>query len=69
MAASELAMEGLPEVTLGASDLATLPSNQTSCLICLMDYEDGDTIKTLPCLHRFHSSCITRYVEVRLGLV
>lgn len=28
------------------------------CVICMIDFEVGDTIKYLPCMHTFHASCI-----------
>ncbi|KAK3822654.1 MAG: hypothetical protein J3Q66DRAFT_329858 [Benniella sp.] len=31
---------------------------QTSCSICLMEYEVGEQVRTLPCYHQYHASCI-----------
>ncbi|KAG0353937.1 hypothetical protein BGZ54_001958 [Gamsiella multidivaricata] len=31
---------------------------QTMCSICLGEYEVGDQVRTLPCYHQFHMSCI-----------
>ncbi|KAF9114496.1 hypothetical protein BGX27_010646 [Mortierella sp. AM989] len=31
---------------------------QTMCSICLSDYEVGDQVRTLPCHHQYHMSCI-----------
>ena len=28
------------------------------CLICHEKYKEGDTVKTLPCIHYFHETCI-----------
>jgi len=33
------------------------------CSICLMEYKEGETVKSLPCTHRFHSECIDKWLE------
>ncbi|KAF8977706.1 E3 ubiquitin-protein ligase rnf13 [Entomortierella lignicola] len=33
-------------------------NSQTLCSICLTDYEVGDQVRTLPCYHQYHTSCI-----------
>merc|ERR1719210_94571 len=56
-----------------ASDIAALPTRklaaaenlgeQTKCLICLDEFNDGDDVKTLPCLHIYHQKCIERWLN------
>ncbi|KAI8345962.1 hypothetical protein B0O80DRAFT_471373 [Mortierella sp. GBAus27b] len=36
----------------------TNANEQTMCSICLMEYEVGDQVRTLPCFHQYHASCI-----------
>ncbi|KAL8574755.1 hypothetical protein ACOMHN_035872 [Nucella lapillus] len=32
------------------------------CQICLLDLEDGDTLRCIPCIHHFHSHCLDESV-------
>jgi len=36
--------------------------DQKRCPICLEDYEGGDCLKTMPCMHFYHSCCISRWL-------
>ncbi|KAH3708536.1 hypothetical protein DPMN_067989 [Dreissena polymorpha] len=40
-------------------------SKGDTCHICLETYNTGDRLKTLPCFHDFHSSCIDQWLSVR----
>ncbi|XP_063791631.1 uncharacterized protein LOC134947491 [Pseudophryne corroboree] len=42
--------------TIIAGDEAT-----QSCAICLMQYQDGERVSTLPCSHKYHPSCISQW--------
>lgn len=51
------------------SQLPEVPYQETSeadyhnCAVCLMDYEQGEPVLLLPCLHRFHPGCIKTWFD------
>lgn len=38
-----------------------IPSDE--CIICLEEYQEGEKIRTLPCKHLFHSTCIQSWLN------
>jgi hypothetical protein len=44
-------------------DGRTLPEDKSACTICIEDYVEGDEIKSLPCLHFYHSECIDEWLK------
>jgi hypothetical protein len=32
------------------------------CSICLMDFENGDSLRTMECSHRFHMACVDQWL-------
>ena len=41
--------------------------NETNrkCMICIMDYEQEENVRTMPCLHFFHTECIDKWLLTR----
>ena len=33
------------------------------CTICRMEFEKGDSLRTLPCKHRFHGECLAPWLK------
>lgn len=52
----------LPSVNYGLRDE---PAHQTSCAICIEEYEEGDKLRELPCRHVFHTECIVPWLTER----
>lgn len=44
------------------SDNADHMSTQASCSICLSDFASGVLLRKLPCGHRFHRSCVDKWL-------
>ncbi len=38
-------------------------NNNTKCVICLSDFQVGDNVSTLPCLHIFHNDCLEKWIN------
>ncbi|KAA8533375.1 hypothetical protein F0562_033092 [Nyssa sinensis] len=60
---------------LSADSIASLPSmnyktqspqdgSSDSCVICRLDYEDGDNLTVLSCKHSYHSECINNWLQI-----
>eukprot|EP00741_Cyanophora_paradoxa_P009861 tig00001668_g9552.t1 len=47
----------LPVYRFGAANVST-SGEGNECPICMLAYEEGDQVRTLPCFHRFHADCV-----------
>ena len=52
-----------PSSTSSQSEQSTV-SEDTECRVCLSQFEPNETLRTLPCLHRFHRNCIDKWIKV-----
>jgi hypothetical protein len=48
-----------------AANVADGDESGKKCMICFMEYEIGDNVRTMPCLHFFHSDCIDKWLLQR----
>lgn len=45
-------------------DGTPLPGDQTTCAVCLCEFEEKEELKSLPCVHFYHKECIDRWLMV-----
>ena len=38
-------------------------ADECQCQICLQDFVDGDSLRTLPCNHFFHTDCVDAWLK------
>ena len=41
-------------------------SDQTSCVVCMCDFENRQLLRVLPCSHEFHAKCVDKWLKVSL---
>lgn len=57
-------IESFPKTLLGESRRLPKP-NDTTCAICLSEYQPKETIRTIPdCSHFFHANCIDEWLKL-----
>ena len=49
--------------TSSSSPPTSSDSDSRKCLICLSEFEEGDKLTTLPCIHTFHTDCISEWLR------
>ena len=54
-------LNNLPENKV--HDPSKLDPEKKNCVICLEDFKEGDDIIILPCIHVFHKTCITDWLQ------
>lgn len=61
--ATEGELRRLPIHFISQNDLASTSYVCKSCPICLANFEVNDEVKSLLCLHRFHQSCVDKWLR------
>ena len=61
--ADESTISSLPTSQVTRNCPILRSENNNSCPICLEVYREGDTRKTLPCLHGFHVQCVDKWLR------
>nr|CAD7399317.1 unnamed protein product [Timema poppensis] len=64
---------------LAKVDIEQLPSykfntdthqgDQTSCVVCMCDFEARQMLRVLPCSHEFHAKCVDKWLKMELPVL
>ncbi|CAD6245731.1 unnamed protein product [Miscanthus lutarioriparius] len=52
----------LPSVTYQAQDKQD--GNMEQCVICRVEFDEGESLVALPCKHPYHSECINQWLQL-----
>ena len=44
-------------------------TDQTSCVVCMCDFENRQLLRVLRCAHEFHAKCVDKWLKVRAVLL
>ncbi|RZF44579.1 hypothetical protein LSTR_LSTR001337 [Laodelphax striatellus] len=57
---NRLEIEQLPSFKFNAE---THQGDQTSCVVCMCDFESRQLLRGLPCSHEFHAKCVDKWLK------
>jgi len=62
---SEAVIGALGEMTFqSASDGSAGTEEEEQCVICRVEFEEGERLKVLPCAHHYHDECIKQWLAI-----
>lgn len=63
---NKIEIEQLPSYRFNAESVHA--TDQTTCVVCMCDFEARNLLRVLPCSHEFHSRCVDKWLKVRTNL-
>lgn len=67
-AADPAQVQNLNSISYSPATFANIAGNDSledaSCVICLCEYEEGETVRFLPCKHHFHQECVDVWLRL-----
>ncbi|KAJ4759453.1 RING/U-box superfamily protein [Rhynchospora pubera] len=54
----------LPKSTYKAGGLFSRKDKHEECIICCMKYENKEKLIILPCNHKYHNTCVTKWLKI-----
>lgn len=60
---SEAEIHRLPTCTLPPARPGVGAAEEEDCVVCLDPKQPGNEVRTLPCLHQFHTACIDKWLS------
>ena len=60
---SKAEIEQLPSYRHNA-EINRSTMDQTSCVVCMCDFENRQLLRVLPCSHEFHTKCVDKWLKV-----
>jgi hypothetical protein len=60
--AAENQVRQIPMVIHNSEEARQIADFPTRCAVCLEDFVDGDQLRVLGCRHRFHTTCVDRWL-------
>lgn len=56
-------MDSLSVIKYEKEKNKNVPDDAKSCPICIEEFEDGNEVRYLWCMHRFHKDCVDKWLE------
>jgi hypothetical protein len=67
--AAEEQVRQIPIVAFSTTEAESINDFPRRCAVCLEDFVDGERLRLLPCRHRFHVTCVDRWLITQRRLV
>lgn len=59
---NKIEIEQLPSYRFNPDSVHS--SDQTTCVVCMCDFEARNLLRVLPCSHEFHARCVDKWLKV-----